>query len=257
MEERDMRRAIRANAVGLALCLIGYTLSIHAGVPANLFELHGRGVQIVYSSSSLTGEPQLTYTTRHATRTFRGSEIAQEPSAIGLLVTVTTQFHPDVNFVTFSVLIPDVNIISGSERLATEALITTHSTPFVAPPGLAGPVQTYRRIKMRGTASAATFLAQSVQISGTVSLNACTTKASLGNCMSAFADAAIEVRDNGNNTVTTATTDSDGMFSADVAPGTYVVRVITHAVFPACPDTKVDIGDEGGTVLDILCTAIR
>ena len=244
---------------GWLLCsLVGFAVNSYAApVTPNLYEMQGRGVQVTYSSSSLTGEPQLTYTTGTQSTTYSGTELLEERTTLGLLVTVTTAFRPDVDFTTFSVMIPDINLQATPVNFSTVAFITTHSTPFISPSNLEGPVQTYKTLRLRGKASLVNFLSNNTGISGTVSLNTCIGTPPPAGCVYPFTDAPIEILDTGNNVIAKATTNVDGMFKVDVTPGAYVVHVVTNGIFPSCPDAKADVPKSGYAVVDVSCMAIR
>lgn len=253
-----MRQTLRASMLYWAAGVIGMTMNSYARADTpNLYEMTGRGTQVIYSGTSLTGEPRLTYATRTQTLTFRGEEVREQRTELGTLVTVTTAFRPDVNFVTLSVLIPDINLQSGPERFATQAIITTHNTPFIAPQYVKGPIQTYEPLTMRGKASLVYYLSPSYSISGTVLMNTCVSTAPPGGCIYPYSDAAIEVWDTSGNVIAKATANVEGLYNVDVTAGSYFVHVVTNGFFPVCPDTKADVPKAGNAVADILCTAIR
>jgi hypothetical protein len=80
---------------------------------ANNFSLSGRGIHVDFASTSLNGQPRLTYHDTVQTRNFSGSEIRRtEIPDIGTIVSVTLSIVPDVGSTTFSLLIPTV-FVSG------------------------------------------------------------------------------------------------------------------------------------------------
>ncbi len=253
-----MKSRINLLLAFMVYAVFGFALNaLAAPTTPNLYQLQGRGVHVTYSSTSLTGEPRLIYTTATQTTTYRGADVREERTGLGLLVTVTTAFHPDINFTTFSVMIPDINLQTGPESFATIALTTTHSTPFISPSNLKGPVQTYQTLAMRGKASLVYYIAPGGAISGSVLLNTCVGTPPPAGCVYPFINAPIEVRDAGNNVIAKATTNVDGMYKVDVPPGSYVVHVVTNGIFPVCPDAKTSVATSGNAVVDISCTAIR
>ena len=253
-----MRYKLFASLVWLLCCAVGFSVNaLAAPSTPTLYELQGRGVHVTYSTISVTGEPQLTYATPIQTTTFRGADVREERTELGLLVTVTTAFRPDVNFVTFSALIPDINLQTGPENFSTVGFITNHSTPLIAPANLKGPVQTYQTLRMHGKASLVYYLTPTTGISGTMSINTCAGTPLTAGCVSPFANAPIEIRDAGNNVIAKAATNVDGMFNVAVASGSYVVHVVTNGALPLCPDTKTDVLSNGKAIVDIRCTAIR
>ena len=51
----------------------------------NLYELKGMGIEITYSITSISGQPQLTYKDRKRSLTFRGDGIRQVAHSIRIL----------------------------------------------------------------------------------------------------------------------------------------------------------------------------
>ncbi|MDH4275607.1 MAG: hypothetical protein OEW08_11250 [Gammaproteobacteria bacterium] len=253
-----MIRKISFSLAFLLTAAFGFAMhAVAAPITPNLYELHGRGVQVTYSTTSLTGEPQLTYTTRAQTTTYHGKEVREERTELGLLVTVTTAFQVDVNFVTLSVLIPDINLQTGPERFSTVALITTHNTPFTLPSNIKGPVQTYQTLAMRGTASFVYFISGATGVGGTVSTNTCAIIPPPASCVYPFSDVPVEILDGSANIVAKTVADVDGNYKVEVPPGSYIVHVATNGVFPVCPDAKAIVPVSGHVIVDISCMALR
>jgi hypothetical protein len=158
-----------AHALARWFALFGVTLALGfvavgaAAAPAtitpNLYELQNASgsVSVVYSTSSFTGEPRLTYTNGSMTKSFSGDEIRVQETEIGKLVTVTVAFRPDVNFVTLSLLIPDISLGGQPVRISSRAILTTHRTPFTPLP-FVGQRELYRQvILLKGIASEVAF----------------------------------------------------------------------------------------------------
>jgi hypothetical protein len=121
---------------------------------ANNFSLSGRGIHVDFASTSLNGQPRLTYHDTIQTRNFSGSDIRRtEIPDIGTIVSVTLSIVPDVGSTTFSLLIPTV-FVSGIGTLhpvTTDAVTTIHRMPFVAQ--FVGQRELYQVTRMTGTAS--------------------------------------------------------------------------------------------------------
>ena len=119
---------------------------------ANLFELSGDGIQVTYSTTSLTGEPLFIYRDAYISMQFRGRAILLEESRIGQLVIVTLEQVPDSRTVSFTLILPVVKVLPSSTGTNIEVLgisATAHTT--IAGPGL-GPSMTYRQATLSGTA---------------------------------------------------------------------------------------------------------
>ena len=122
---------------------------------ANLFELRCADSRITYSTSSLTGEPQLTYTDRHGKDVFTGDEIETRDTALGTEVTVTLEEVPELHVVTLTLVVPEVRAPSGAVKpLETFAIRTTTATVINGKPPVA---QTYRVIALHGAARLVDF----------------------------------------------------------------------------------------------------
>jgi hypothetical protein len=118
---------------------------------ANLFELAGSDISVTYSSSSLAGGPQLNYRDRDTNRTFSNDEIERGDTPVGELITVGLRAEPDRLTVSFSLILPTVNILPGSAGAAitVPALVTTSHTSLAGP--VLGPQKTYHVLTMQGT----------------------------------------------------------------------------------------------------------
>jgi len=123
----------------------------------NLFELKGVGIELTYSTTSLSGQPQLTYKDMKRTLTFHGEEIRQIDSEIGQQVTVTLEQVPDLRTETLTLILPAINVEGTGTFFQTNAIITTHRTSIGGPDLVKGVLQTYRIKTLRGTARTVTF----------------------------------------------------------------------------------------------------
>lgn len=141
---------------GLVACHPAAAALGGAAIAPNYYELQDTlgGVHITLDKHLPT--PSLTYQANGKTRTFKGGDLTVESTAIGTLVTVTTKFMPDVDYVNLSILIPDMMIPSGSSSLAfaSMAVVTDHRAPFTAPP-VTGVVEVYKPpVILKGVAKA-------------------------------------------------------------------------------------------------------
>jgi hypothetical protein len=129
----------------------------HAFTAANLFELASREINVTFSSSSFDGKPQFSYRDRDTSRTFRGDQIVADETRVGRLVSVELEVVPDLRTVTFSLILPTVNIVPGSAGTAVSVpgLVTTSHTSIAGP--ILGPSKTYRVLTLRGTAQFVEF----------------------------------------------------------------------------------------------------
>jgi len=125
---------------------------------ANLFELSDYSIQVTYSSTSFTGQPQLSYRDNKINRNFMGEEIQiLDTDILGQLVTVTLETIADLRIVTFTLILPLVNVMpqSGGTRVQVPGILTTTHTT-IAGPG-PGAEKTYSTVNLQGTAQFVVF----------------------------------------------------------------------------------------------------
>lgn len=121
-------------------------------VTPNHYQLSGHHIHVTYSTTSLTGEPILSYMDAHQAKSFRGDEIRAIACDLGTLVSVTLHMTVDVGSTTFSLFIPRMEIAQGtSATVRTYGVTTMHSMPF-APPAARGQLDTYTVKDLHGTA---------------------------------------------------------------------------------------------------------
>jgi hypothetical protein len=130
-----------------------------AGSKANLFTFTGKDdTQIVYSTTGIKGEPQLTYQDPTRDLSFSGDDIAVTSSPLGTLVTVVLEVIPDLHTLTATVVLPDINLGTRKViRFSTVVILTTNLTSIGGPDLVIGPLQTYQVIKLRGVAQHVEF----------------------------------------------------------------------------------------------------
>jgi len=123
---------------------------------ANFFQLSGGGIQVTYSTTSLTGKPQLNFHHGIQAKNFSGDEIQTAETILGNLVTVFLVRTPDAGSTTFTLLVPAINLpASNSVHIATEGITTLHKFSIVGPH--TGQREFYAVQPLRGTASFVVF----------------------------------------------------------------------------------------------------
>jgi len=123
----------------------------------NLYELKGMGIEITYSITSISGQPQLTYKDRKRSLTFRGDEIRQVESEVGQQITVTLEQVPDLKTETLTLILPEIHLEDTEVFFQTYVLFTTHRTSIGGPDLVKGPLQAYRTKMLKGKARTVTF----------------------------------------------------------------------------------------------------
>jgi hypothetical protein len=158
------RRATLFGAGGLGLAALLPSRPTRARVMAmaeapNLFELAGDGVKVTYSTSSIDGQPRLSYQDAERDLSFAGEEIITQDSAIGHLVTVSLETIPDAAELTLTLLVPDINLPAAATEssVAAPALLTTHHSSIGGPALVEGALQSYEVVPLEGTASLVDF----------------------------------------------------------------------------------------------------
>jgi hypothetical protein len=123
-------------------------------IKPNQFTLHGHNIHVVYTANGFEGKPTLAYQDASQTLSFKGDQVNVLDSLIGKLVTVTLRLTPDSGSTAFTLLIPDVNLSAGGDkqaRIDTFGITTLHRFSLV-PSLLIGQLETYSRVKLKGTA---------------------------------------------------------------------------------------------------------
>jgi hypothetical protein len=121
-------------------------------ITANQFVLQGTGISIGFSTSSITGKPQLSFKKGRQTLNFTGDQIGQLKTPIGTLITVTIAVIPDLSTTTFSFLLPDIVLPTATSKqtFRTVGITTVHKTSLIGP--VKGVQETYKVTGLRGTA---------------------------------------------------------------------------------------------------------
>jgi hypothetical protein len=117
----------------------------------NMYHLSGHHLQITYSTTSLTGQPILTYQDAHQAKSFRGDEIRAVECDLGTLVSVTIRMTIDMGSTTVSIFIPRMQIDQGTTAAVHTYSVTTLHSLSIAPPRR-GQLDTYSITELRGTA---------------------------------------------------------------------------------------------------------
>jgi hypothetical protein len=123
----------------------------------NRYILTGSDTEITYSTTSFSGQPQLTYRDKKYQRSFSGAEIRSLNTEIGQQVTVTIEQIPDLHTLTLTLLIPTINLDKAESRFKTRAIFTAQRTSIAGPRLIKGAVQSYRVLALRGVASSVDF----------------------------------------------------------------------------------------------------
>jgi len=124
-------------------------------VEPNKFELHGGGIRVTYLTSITPGLPQFIYQDAHRHLQFTHDQIRRvEVPDVGTLVSVTLSLTPDMGSTSFSVLLPQVKLMSSSPStmVHTEGITTLHRMS-ISPALLQGQLETYTLNSLQGTAA--------------------------------------------------------------------------------------------------------
>lgn len=123
----------------------------------NLFELQGYDIQITYSTTSITGQPQFSYSDRVESRTFSGDEIVVEDTGLGKIVTVQLKSNQaDEGLESITLLIPVIQMAADAQSVAIQTLaVLSKQAVFVAPG--TRQLQSYNPVYLSGTAQLVAF----------------------------------------------------------------------------------------------------
>lgn len=124
----------------------------------NLFELQSYDTQITYSSSSIAGVPQLSYSRGDTSRTFSGVEIQLEETALGQSVTVLLENGAaDEPIESLTLLLPLVQLSPQSQQLSIQTIAILSRRAVFVNPATPGQLQTYDTLHLFGTAQLVNF----------------------------------------------------------------------------------------------------
>ncbi len=132
-------------------------LLVAAAQEPNLFELKGMGFRLIYSTTGLGGQPELTMKDKRGTVTFHGEEIRLLKSEVGLQITVTLEQFPDLLTKTLTLILPEINADRTETYFLTNAIITINRTSIGGPDLVKGVLQTYHIKPLRGIARIVVF----------------------------------------------------------------------------------------------------
>jgi|GEM_PF-2960826 len=98
------------------------------------------GIRIVFLPQTLRGNqkiPQLDYQGAEGEFTFRGDEVKQQQSHLGLLISIVLKTNTDDQELIFTLMLPSVNLASQKrQEFETVAIATTKSRKVVARAGI-------------------------------------------------------------------------------------------------------------------------
>jgi hypothetical protein len=121
----------------------------------NLFILAGRDISATVALSGVDGNPKFAYQDTQRVLAFSGDEITMENTALGTLATVTIARTVDLGSTTFTVLLPEVNLIGNHHQIRTIGITSLHRTTIA---GIGrGQLTDYTTIRLHGTAEQVDF----------------------------------------------------------------------------------------------------
>jgi hypothetical protein len=120
---------------------------------ANLYVLSDEDMSIKYFSGDADSPPTLSFENALYDKQYTGEEVEVTETILGSVVTVYVDANPDLNVLTFSLLVPDVNIENSEEESVTTIGIMTNSLTSIAGPDLVdGQIDFYEAHTLVGTA---------------------------------------------------------------------------------------------------------
>jgi hypothetical protein len=134
-------------------------MAIPTPAPPNLFNLEGDGATISFATSSIAGVPQFSYRDSEHNVSKSGTDIRTLETEIGTLVTIDLAQIPDLQTIKVTLVVPTVNLRppATTSDVQTIAILTTSRTTAAGPQLIAGQLETYRTLYLRGTARRVVF----------------------------------------------------------------------------------------------------
>lgn len=123
----------------------------------NLFELTGAETSVTYSTTSIDGQARLGYQDQHRKLEAVGDEIASQESDLGTLVSVQLEVIPDLHTLSFTLVVPAINLGGTQQPFETFGVRTTSRTSIGGPGVVTGALQHYEVLELSGTAQFAEF----------------------------------------------------------------------------------------------------
>ena len=121
----------------------------------NLYQLSSNHLHVSYSTSGVDGKPHFTYQDPHQTLNFSGDEIRSVVTEVGILISVTIRLTVDTGGITFSVLLPHVNLPGEqSVPIQTDGIATLHRSSMVP---MIGQRDFYTLTRLTGSAARVFF----------------------------------------------------------------------------------------------------
>lgn len=124
----------------------------------NLFELRGYKTQITYSTTSIQGVPQLSYSNQEQERAFSGEEIQVEQTAFAQSFTVfLTTGAADEPIESVTLLLPAIQLNSKVKELPIQTLLLLSIRAAFVNIDAPLQLQTYDTVSLSGTAKFVQF----------------------------------------------------------------------------------------------------
>jgi hypothetical protein len=121
---------------------------------ANLYVLSDEDMSIKYFSGDADSPPTLSFENTFYDKQYTGEEVEVTETSLGSVVTVYVDANPDLNVLTFSLLVPDVNIENSEEEPVTTIGIMVNSLTSIGGPDLVdGQLKFYEVHNLTGTAA--------------------------------------------------------------------------------------------------------
>lgn len=124
---------------------------------ANHFELRSEKIEVLYDTTSISGQPLFNYRDDCFDQSFTEEEIRAQETEVGQLITVTLEEVADLRTVTFTLILPTVYIADQAKEseIQVPGIVTTTHTTIHGPE--AGPEKTYSAELLTGSAKFVTF----------------------------------------------------------------------------------------------------
>ena len=131
----------------------------------NLYNLQGKDFSAIYSTSSISGKPQLSVERKGKVENYQGDEIRRLDTEMrSSLITVNLEAQPDLYTLTLTLAIPPMNLDGTEAPFKTFGVLTTNRTSIGGPNLVEGQIASYEIVSLTGQAKSVTDIPDSLKV---------------------------------------------------------------------------------------------
>ena len=124
----------------LVLLLLVGVSAVAAPKAPNLFTCKADGIDLTYSTSNFSGQPQFSVKINRNQYSKSGKNISVEKTSLGNVVSITKRSIPDLKSETVSLVVPSINLDDRTKEVEFETTLveTEHKTSIGGPQLVSG-----------------------------------------------------------------------------------------------------------------------